>query len=152
MYKPRHVVIKEAMERVNEAAKKFVNEKGFEGATKVLNLETGDFYSYQLPPRNALKAAYVAHVLTRVGRVDNQAFNVLLSASQEFEKLDARIEITENEGYLKLGSLYVARSPIANECIEDAIAIQREIFEQQRAPAFQESPRRPRPPRGDLVR
>lgn len=104
--KSKREMIEELKQTVEEDALSFVMEKGHEGKTVVVNIETGEYYSYQLPAVNALKAAYVANMMRKIGRVNDPSLVVYFSASKEFEELDSKIEFAAKNTMLRLGSLY----------------------------------------------
>ena len=119
--------IPEEMKKAIEGdAFRFVEEKGHTDNTLVMNLETGDCYSYQLPPVNALKAAHVAHVMRKVGHVADTELGVYFSASQEFVELDAKIELVANGAVLRLGTLYTWANDMGREQLEQMVEDKRQ--------------------------
>jgi len=106
---------------VERKALEFVQEKGHTEKTYVMNLETGEYYGYQLPPFNALKAAYIANIMRCVGRIIDPELVVYFSASQEFEELDDKIEFAANNTMMRLGSLYTYATEDGRQQLDEMI-------------------------------
>ena len=121
MGRTKRETIKKMKETVMEEATAFVGQKGHDEKTMVMNLETGDCYSYSLPPVNALKAAYIANMMRGVGRISDSELIVYYSASQEFKELDSKIELAANNTMLRLGALYTYANKSGKECLESII-------------------------------
>jgi hypothetical protein len=115
----RMEIIEKIRETVVEDAHAFVEEKGHDEKSVVINLETGEYYAYLLPPINALKAARVANIMRKVGRICDAGLVVHFSASKEFEYLDKEIEFAANNNLLRLGELYTYATAKGKDCIED---------------------------------
>ena len=119
--KTKREIIEEMKETVVEDAMEFVKKKGHDERSMVINLETGEFYGYLLPPVNALKAAYIANMMRRVGNISDSELVVHFSASKEFEELDSKIEMAAGNTLLRLGSLYTYANEAGKTCIEDMV-------------------------------
>jgi len=102
----RKEIIKEAKKTLEKDMKSFLKEKQIKDYSMVVNLETGEMYSYKLPPSNALKAAYVAQIMRKIGKINDMEFVIMYSASREFQSLDSKIEFLPNNNLLRLGDFY----------------------------------------------
>ena len=124
--KTKQGIIKELRETLEESAHAFVLSKKAEERSTVFNVETEEFFGYLLPPKNALKAAYVAHILRRVGRIHDIEFVVLYSASDEFAYLDDKI--VADGDFLRLGGLCTHLTPEGKVAIDDMFEEHKEVY------------------------
>lgn len=115
-------IIEGLKKTVMEKAIAFVKKKGHHEKTMVIDLEIGGLYGYLLPPVNALKAAYVANIMQRVGNMPREIELIVnFSASQEFAELDDKIELVADNTMLRLGTLYTYASKAGKDCLQDLV-------------------------------